>query len=591
MKGGNGTKRSSGAGPAGAFDGSPQRAATAAPIGSPAAASVPKRRPGKGYTTPPRASSDVVLFTPPGAQPPPGIPQPSAGAIPQAGCSLEELRVFTLFASNFNKDATEDLERRIAEQTNAFRQEVHERFNKIEPALDGTKDVSLFAKVAKLVTPEALQTKFDEFAGRLDTVVLQKKTFDDLTERLNNFAKQVQAYTLRTEDLEKNFKNHVDVAFQAIDVEFKKVKFVIDGIPAAAGPASDAASALSAARDGLLSSRVDLIEAALGTQQKLISDIEDVATSHAIEITEAANDMVQHKKALAEHSGKFPCHCPHVDLLLDRVVGLETAWNGRLTAGQVAAGVAASGAAPPPPQPDDAWDRYLQRSGRVPRFAAGAYAQAGAGGQSCPTGCSGGGCGGGGGAPHGSGGHGGPPGPGGPGGPGGLGMPQGNDSWPDLGHINFGRIFDDKIASNILYAYDGIKEGEKWIKKTRGYFMTKCPELKPILDYVEGMSEATLTVEHVIDEAAKGKWMTELDMRGLGQAIWGFLNTCLSGAARACFEAADELNGFDAWRLVALHIRRSQRIHASHRRRVAKNPPKIPTLQHVSAGLMHFQPS
>ena len=67
-------------------------------------------------------------------------------------------------------------------------------------------------------------------------------------------------------------------------------------------------------------------------------------------------------------------------------------------------------------------------------------------------------------------------------------MPQGNDSWPDLGHINFGRIFDDKIASNILYAYDGIKEGEKWIKKTRGYFMTKCPELKPILDYVEGMS-------------------------------------------------------------------------------------------------------
>ena len=109
-------------------------------------------------------------------------------------------------------------------------------------------------------------------------------------------------------------------------------------------------------------------------------------------------------------------------------------------------------------------------------------------------------------------------------------MPQGNDSWPDLGHINFGRIFDDKIASNILYAYNGIKEGEKLIKKTRSYFMTKCPELRPILNFAEDMSEEVLAVQHMINEAAKGKWMTELDMRGLGQAVWG--SSALASPAR-----------------------------------------------------------
>ena len=160
MKGANGIKRVP-------VDGTPTRSTASAPIGSPAAASLPKRRPGKGYTTPPRASSDVAIYTPPEARPPaaqpPGLAPSSGVAIPKPGCSAEELRAFVVFAANFNRDATADLELRSTEQANAFRQEVYERFNKIEPALDHTKDVSLFSKVAKLVTPEALQNKFDEF--------------------------------------------------------------------------------------------------------------------------------------------------------------------------------------------------------------------------------------------------------------------------------------------------------------------------------------------------------------------------------------------------------------------------------------------
>ena len=67
--------------------------------------------------------------------------------------------------------------------------------------------------------------------------------------------------------------------------------------------------------------------------------------------------------------------------------------------------------------------------------------------------------------------------------------------------------------------YDGLKDGEKWLKKTRGYFMTKCPELRPILKFAEDMSANVLTLQYIINKAAKGKWMTELDMRGLGQTV------------------------------------------------------------------------
>ena len=53
------------------------------------------------------------------------------------------------------------------------------------------------------------------------------------------------------------------------------------------------------------------------------------------------------------------------------------------------------------------------------------------------------------------------------------------------------------------------------------------------------MSEQVITIDHLNIEAAKGGWMTEMSTGGLGQAVWGFLNTCLAGAARACFEAAE----------------------------------------------------
>ena len=51
------------------------------------------------------------------------------------------------------------------------------------------------------------------------------------------------------------------------------------------------------------------------------------------------------------------------------------------------------------------------------------------------------------------------------------------------------------------------------MKKTRWYFMTKCPELQPIPHFAEYMSYSVLPAQHVVDDAAKGKWIIGLGMR------------------------------------------------------------------------------
>ena len=40
--------------------------------------------------------------------------------------------------------------------------------------------------------------------------------------------------------------------------------------------------------------------------------------------------------------------------------------------------------------------------------------------------------------------------------------------------------------------------------------------------------------------------------------LWGFLNTCLKGSANKSFEAADDLDAFNAWRRVAQDTRKNR---------------------------------
>ena len=124
MKGGIGMKRGGGGE-------SPQRAAVAKPIGSPAAQQAPKqRRAGKGAgdaakggTATPPGLADVAIHTPPRAA------QAGGGeGAPGAGCAADEVLAYVIRSERAQKELVEDLEQRTAEHVNQFRQEMHERF-------------------------------------------------------------------------------------------------------------------------------------------------------------------------------------------------------------------------------------------------------------------------------------------------------------------------------------------------------------------------------------------------------------------------------------------------------------------------------
>ena len=151
------------------------------------------------------------------------------------------------------------------------------------------------------------------------------------------------------------------------------------------------------------------------------------------------------------------------------------------------------------------------------------------------------------------------------------------------------KLFDDKMALSNGFTYDGERNGEAWKRKIRGYWIAKCPDILPILKHAEDLEDIELTPDALEREASSCKWMTELNTRRLSEVVWGFLNTCLQDKARTCFEGADVLNGFDAWRRIVRHVHQGANVRLGTLRKAVKNPPKIARLEDIDSGITRFE--
>ena len=190
------------------------------------------------------------------------------------------------------------------------------------------------------------------------------------------------------------------------------------------------------------------------------------------------------------------------------------------------------------------------------------------------------------------------------GGPGGFGQGPGSSgggapgdwspTWPqhtrnDESRIDYSKIFDDKVALSTEYAYNGGDGGDRWRQKTYGYLISKCPTLSKILKWAEGCDNRSISQDAWMAENNQEKWMTELNLVKLSEALWGFLNTCLKDEAHTTFENAEELNGYDGWRLVVQEIQKGRSVRKATLRKLVKNPPKINKLEDVNAGMIKYR--
>jgi len=150
-------------------------------------------------------------------------------------------------------------------------------------------------------------------------------------------------------------------------------------------------------------------------------------------------------------------------------------------------------------------------------------------------------------------------------------------------------VFDEKLASQDEYRFNGVKGGLAWKGKVERHFIARAPVLRKILKWAEDEELDIIAPEKLIE--AVGGRMTEDQVLTANTAIWGFLSTALSGSAETLFKRAEVLNGVDAWRLVTRHVNHGKAIRLETLRREMKTMHLRPIqdLERVEEGIAAFE--
>ena len=150
-------------------------------------------------------------------------------------------------------------------------------------------------------------------------------------------------------------------------------------------------------------------------------------------------------------------------------------------------------------------------------------------------------------------------------------------------------VFDEKLALQDEYRFNGSKGGLAWKGKTERYFIGRAPILKDILDWAEGCDLDVITVEKL--QQAVGVHLTEEQVLTLNAAIWGFLSGAVSGTAEIIFKRAATLNGIDAWRRLTHYVEHGKEIRLENLRREVKmlHTKPITSLDRVEEGVAEWE--
>ena len=158
-----------------------------------------------------------------------------------------------------------------------------------------------------------------------------------------------------------------------------------------------------------------------------------------------------------------------------------------------------------------------------------------------------------------------------------------------LGGIESGKLFEDKMALQDGFQFDGQKGGDRWKGKLERYFISKAPALKVLLNWAEKTDMDVVTDELLED--AVGPAMTLEQRELINAALWGFLSNCVSGEAETMFKRAETLHGIDAWRRLVRHIDHGRNIRLEALRTEVRSLHlrQIKNLENVAVGIAEFE--
>ena len=116
------------------------------------------------------------------------------------------------------------------------------------------------------------------------------------------------------------------------------------------------------------------------------------------------------------------------------------------------------------------------------------------------------------------------------------------------------RLFEEKTAKDAQFQYDGETKGASWRSDTFDYFISRCPDAQPWLEWAERKGAEEITDVAMNEEKRDSTLMTELNPYVISHHIWGFLQHSLSGAARQTFKNTKRRDGLNVWRLLVLEV-------------------------------------
>ena len=115
------------------------------------------------------------------------------------------------------------------------------------------------------------------------------------------------------------------------------------------------------------------------------------------------------------------------------------------------------------------------------------------------------------------------------------------------------KLFDEKVALNVSYHYDGISGGDMWRHKVRDYLIGCYPEIGVMLDWAEEQDCSPITIEGM--DHTPWRWQISEDPRIIAGHLWKFLRMLVEKDAEKTFRAATPaLNGLEVWRALNWEI-------------------------------------
>ena len=112
------------------------------------------------------------------------------------------------------------------------------------------------------------------------------------------------------------------------------------------------------------------------------------------------------------------------------------------------------------------------------------------------------------------------------------------------------KTFETKTAQEPRNQYDGGKTGISWKSLTRGYFISRMPSIKKLLNWAEDAGKTPIQGEDV----ARLSGHFQDDPVVMDHLLWGYFNVNLVGAAREIFCNVPESRGLEVWRRISQKI-------------------------------------